>query len=163
MNRRDSLRCLSGAALALGSSWPWLAHAHHGWSRFDQNRPLYLEGVAQGVKWRNPHAELTLAVPPTLALPADLATRRLPEQMARIDTQALLANTRLPTRRDTRWEVELAPLTRMEQWRVPVISDGTPLAVIGFTFTGEVGEAVLRAEYLFLGGQVYGLRSSPAG
>lgn len=163
MNRRDSLRCLSGAALALGSSWPWLAQAHHGWSRFDQNRPLYLEGVAQAVKWRNPHAELTLAVSPTLALPADLAARRLPEQMARIDTQALLANIRLPTRRDTRWEVELAPLTRMEQWRVPVISDGTPLAVIGFTFTGEVGEAVLRAEYLFLGGQVYGLRSSPAG
>jgi hypothetical protein len=34
--------------------------------------------------------------------------------------------------------------------------------VLGFTFTGEKGDAVLRAEYLFVGAQVYGLRSSPA-
>ncbi len=83
--------------------------------------------------------------------------------MARVDTDALLANTRLPDRRDPRWEVELAPLTRMNQWRVPEITDGTPVAVIGFTFVGERGDAVLRAEYLFLGDQVYGMRSAPAG
>jgi hypothetical protein len=45
---------------------------------------------------------------------------------------------------------------------VPEIKNGTDLAVLGFTFAGEKGEAVLRAEYLFLGGQVYGLRSGPA-
>jgi hypothetical protein len=36
------------------------------------------------------------------------------------------------------------------------------IAVLGFTFTNEKGEAILRAEYLFLGDQIYGLRSSPA-
>lgn len=162
MNRRESLRGLCGAAVAW-AGWPWLAHAHHGWSSFDQNRPLYLEGVARQVRWRNPHAEFTLELAPNLALPADLAARRLPPQMARVDTDALLANTRLPDRRDPRWEVELAPLTRMNQWRGPEITDGTPVAVIGFTFVGERGDAVLRAEYLFLGDRVYGMRSAPAG
>jgi hypothetical protein len=34
------------------------------------------------------------------------------------------------------------------------------LSVLGFAFTGEKGAAILRAEYLFLDGKVYGLRSS---
>ena len=33
--------------------------------------------------------------------------------------------------------------------------------MLGYTLTGEKGEAVLRAEYLFVGAQAYGLRSSP--
>jgi hypothetical protein len=33
--------------------------------------------------------------------------------------------------------------------------------VIGFTFAGEKCDAVLRAEYLFVNGRAYGLRSSP--
>ena len=45
---------------------------------------------------------------------------------------------------------------------VPEIQPGTELAVVGFTFTGEQGAAVLRAEYLFLGGKTYGMRSGPA-
>jgi len=44
---------------------------------------------------------------------------------------------------------------------VPQIKDGDTLAVLGFTFAGEQGAAVLRAEYLFVGGKTYGLRSSP--
>jgi len=58
--------------------------------------------------------------------------------------------------------VELAPLTRMGQWKIPEITAGMEIAVLGFTFTDEKGEAILRAEYLFLGDQIYGLRSSPA-
>ena len=49
------------------------AWAHHGWSSFDQNRPIYLEGRAVEVKWRNPHAELVLELPEKATLPADLA------------------------------------------------------------------------------------------
>jgi hypothetical protein len=45
---------------------------------------------------------------------------------------------------------------------VPPLRDGDTLAVLGFTFAGERGEALLRAEYLFLGGRTYGLRSAPA-
>lgn len=139
------------------------AHGHHGWSSFDQSRPLYLEGRAQQVAWRNPHAELLLELPAEgLKLPADLAARSLPAQTAPVDGAALLKAAQLPTRRDRRWQIELAPLSRMQAWGVPELKVGESLALLGFTFTGEKGEAILRAEYLFHAGKTYGLRSSPA-
>lgn len=138
------------------------ARAHHGWGSFDPGRPLYLEGRAAQVQWRNPHAELQLEVMPDLKLPADLRQRSLPAQSAPVDGPALLAATQLPTRRDRVWTIELAPLTRMRAWQVEEIPPGATLSVIGFTFAGERGDAVLRAEYLFIGGKVYGMRSSPA-
>jgi hypothetical protein len=36
------------------------------------------------------------------------------------------------------------------------------VGVLGFTYAEEKGDPVLRAEYLFVDGKVYGLRSSPA-
>ncbi|MDR7295912.1 DUF6152 family protein [Pelomonas sp. Root1444] len=155
MQRRSLL-----AALPALAGVPALAH--HGWSSFDQERPIYLSGRVTQVAWRNPHAELQLELPENPTLPADLAKRSLPRQSAAVDGAALLAKARLPTRRDRRWEVELAPLTRMQAWGVEEIKPGAEVAVLGFTFTGEQGEAVLRAEYLFVGDKAYGLRSSPA-
>jgi hypothetical protein len=156
MQRRLMLAA-GGALLA----WP-AARAHHGWSSFDQTRPLYLEGRAVSVAWRNPHAELVLELPAEPRLPADLAGRALPAQSAAVDGPALLKAARLPTRTDRRWTVELAPLPRMQAWGVAEIRPGQTLAVLGFTFAGEKGDAVLRAEYLFVDGKVAGLRSSPA-
>ena len=147
---------IHGLGLAALPAW-----AHHGWSSFDQTRPIYLEGRAAKVAWRNPHAELELDLAADLKLPADLATRVLPAQAAAVDAQAVLKAAALPTRRDRRWQVELAPLTRMDAWKVPEIKAGDSLALLGFTFTGEKGDAVLRAEYLFLAGKIYGLRSAP--
>ena len=155
MQRRSLLIALP----ALGSLPAW---AHHGWSSFDQERPIYLSGRVAKVAWRNPHAELQLELPENPTLPADLARRSLPRQTAAVDGAALLAKARLPTRRDRRWEIELAPLTRMQAWGVEEIKPGAEVAVLGFTFAGEQGEAVLRAEYLFVGDKAYGLRSSPA-
>lgn len=159
MDRRDVLRTGGALGLVLGTPAVW---AHHGWSSFDQERPIYLEGRAAEVKWRNPHVELVLELKSPLALPGDLAQRSVPAQSAQVDGRALLAKAVLPTRRDRRWEIELAPLSRVNQWQVPEVLAGTELALLGFTFTGEKGEPVLRAEYLFLGGKTYGMRSSPA-
>ena len=139
------------------------AWSHHGWSSFDQNRPLYLAGQVARVAWRNPHAELQLDLPAEgLKLPLDLASRSLPAQTAPVDGAALLKAAQLPTRKDKRWEIELAPLTRMQAWAVPEIKPGDTLAVLGFAFSGAKGEPVLRVEYLFDGGKTYGLRSAPA-
>lgn len=138
------------------------ARAHHGWSSFDQTRPIYLEGTARDVRWRNPHAELKLELAAGLKLPADLATRTVPAQAAPVDGPALLKAAQLPTRKDAVWDIELAPLSRMGAWQVPEIKAGDRLAVLGFTFAGEKGDAILRVEYLFAGGRTYGLRSSPA-
>lgn len=157
MKRRNLLACLAWLPAGMAG----LVQAHHGWSSFDASRPLYLRGRAAAVRWRNPHAELTLELPAALQMPSDLATRALPAQAADVDTRALLARVALPTRKDRRWEIELAPLTRMEQWQIPPLAAGAEIEVIGFTFAGEKGDAVLRAEYLFINGRAYGLRSSP--
>ncbi|WP_280154511.1 DUF6152 family protein [Piscinibacter sp. XHJ-5] len=138
------------------------ARAHHGWSSFDQTKPLYLEGRAVKVSWRNPHVELDLELDPQLRLPDDLARRTLPAQSASVDGAGLLAAARLPARRDKVWHIELAPLTRVESWKLDEIKPGAQVGVLGYSFPGEQGNAVLRAEYVFVGGKAYGMRSSPA-
>ena len=159
MQRRDVLKvALIVPMVGLGGQ----ASAHHGWSSFDQDRPLYLEGRISKAVWQNPHVELELELPAALRLPPGLTERVLPAQTAPVDGKALLAKTVLPTRTDKRWEIELAPLTRLQAWRVAEIKLGTNLSVVGFAFAGEKGEAILRAEYLFVDGKTYGLRSSPA-
>ena len=45
---------------------------------------------------------------------------------------------------------------------MPEIRAGDTVEVVGFGYPNDQGEPVLRAEFLFVGGQVYGLRSSPA-
>jgi hypothetical protein len=155
MQRRSLI--VTGAAVLASP-----AFAHHGWSSFDQTRPLYLEGRAKTVSWRNPHVELDLELRPDLRLPADLKGRAVPAQSASVDGPGLLAKAQLPTRKDRVWHVELAPLTRMDAWKVQEIKPGAEVSVLGFTYEGEKGDAVLRVEYLFVGGQAYGLRSSPA-
>lgn len=158
MKRRELLAHSAALVLPLGLCRQ--AQAHHGWSSFDQSRPIYLEGKAVKVAWKNPHAELDLEVTPGLKLPADLAQRKLPAQSAPVDA-ALLSKTVLPKRQDKVWEIELAPLSRMQAWNVAEIKPGAQVAVVGFTFAEEKGQAVLRVEYLFADGKAYGLRSSP--
>lgn len=136
--------------------------AHHGWASFDLAQPLYLVGRADAVRWANPHVELALLRERGAPLPPDLATRALPAQAAAVDGAGLLAKARLPRRADERWQIELAPLSRMNAWAVPEIPNGERLELLGFGFKDEAGEAVLRVEYLWLRGKVYGLRSAPA-
>ncbi len=154
MKRRTCLAALAALPLA--------ARAHHGWSSFDQDRPLFLQGRVVSVKWQNPHAELVLELPPDYKLPGDVASRPVPPQSAPLDGKALLARAGVPTRRDRRWEIELAPLTRLEAWKLAPIQAGATIGVLGYTFKDEKGAPVLRAEYVYVDGKAYALRSSPA-
>ena len=158
MQRRHLL-----AFAAAGLLPPLAARAHHGWSGFDQDRPIYLEGKAESVVWKNPHAEFD-AAPGRPASPCRPTWPSAPcrRNRRRSTARAVLSAARLPTRKDPVWEIELAPLTRMEAWKVAEIKAGQQVAVIGYTFPAEKGEAVLRVEYLFVDGKAYGLRSSPA-
>src|SRR6185295_2135426 len=88
----------SAAALLAAPAW-----AHHGWSSFDQTRPIYLEGKARKVAWRNPHAEFELELPAELKLPVDLARRAVPAQSAPVDGPKLLGAAQLPKRKDKVW------------------------------------------------------------
>ncbi len=154
MHRRTLIAGLAGL--------PIVAQAHHGWSSFDITRPLYLEGRAAQVAWRNPHVELDLELAAELRLPVDLPQRSTPAQSAPVDGGALLRLARLPARRDKQWRIELAPLQRIEAWKMAEIKPGDALAMVGYTFAAEKGDAVLRVEYLWAAGKTYALRSAPA-
>jgi hypothetical protein len=137
------------------------AVAHHGWSSFDQNAPLYLEGQLTSVRWTNPHAEAALEVSKQVALPADLRARKMPSQQQSVDGAAIVARVQVPPAAEGRWELEFAPLPRMEAWGVPPLKVGDRIEVIGYT--GVAGKPkLMRVEYLIVNGTAYGLCSSPA-
>lgn len=153
LNRRHFI----GAALAAGVL---PARAHHGWSSFDQDKPVYLAGTVVSVRWQNPHAEVVLRVAPGLALPADLAARSTPSQSQAVDGPTILKKAALPPQPAGDWEVELAPLSRMAAWNAAELKPGERIEVVGYTLTSGK-ERVLRVEYLMAGGRTIGLRSSP--
>jgi Family of unknown function (DUF6152) len=160
--RRLCLSILATAPLTVFSSRP--AQAHHGWSSFDEKSPLYLEGTVKSVRWQNPHAEFVLEVALLKALPIDLLARPVPEQQASVDAQAVLKAARLP-KANGPWEIELAPIFRMNAWKVEPLAVGAKVAVVGYTFAEQKqdssGKRILRVEYLMLGANTYSIRSLP--
>jgi Family of unknown function (DUF6152) len=148
---------VAASALAFATS----LSAHHGWSSFDETKPIYLEGVVKTVKWQNPHAELTLEV--NGANPPEALTRfAIPKQAANVDGVTVLGNAKAPTRKDKIWHVELAPLTRMSAWNVEEIKAGEKISLVGYTFKDQKGEAIVRVEFLLRNGKATPLRSAPA-
>ena len=141
MKRRQLVMAASGVALFWRPAW-----AHHGWSSFDQDRPLYLEGRVVQSRWQNPHAELEIEVPAGLKVPADLRQRPLPPQSAPVDGPGLLAKAAVPRRTDSKWELELAPLTRMQSWKVPEIKVGDRVKI--GEHIGEVTDIKLLTTFL---------------
>jgi len=139
------------------------AFAHHGWSSFDQDRPYYLQGTVKSVRWANPHAEAVLEVKPDLAVPADLAARTLPKQTQNVDAASIAAKVRVPPAPSGEWQIEFAPLTRMQAWGMGTAPKvGDRIEVIGYTGPEVAGGRLMRVEYVFHEGRVAGLRSSPA-
>jgi Family of unknown function (DUF6152) len=151
------LRTLSSIALAFAFG---SASAHHGWSSFDETKPIYLEGIVKNVKWQNPHAEVMLEIN-RVEPPAALTRFAIPRQSAPVDAVTILGTAKAPTRKDTTWEIEFAPITRMDAWKVAPIKTGEKIAVVGYTFKDEKGTATLRVEFLIGNGKVTPLRSAP--
>ena len=151
------IRVLLVSVLALFGHAPF---AHHGWSSFDETKPIYLEGIVKSVKWQNPHAEFMLEVNGATP-PAALTRFAVPKQSANIDAVMILGTAKAPTRKDKVWEIELAPITRMDSWKVVPIKVGEKVSVVGYTHKDEKGEAILRVEFLIGNGKVTPLRSSP--
>jgi hypothetical protein len=150
-------RHLIFAALALAGA-PVIAH--HGWSSFDQDKPLYLAGTVKSVSWKNPHAEFVLTVAPGLTVPADLASRKVPAQSQSVDATGILRKAAIPAQAAGDWEIELAPLSRMNAWGAAEPKPGERVEVIGYALaTGD--RKLLRVEYLMHQGRIYGLRSGP--
>lgn len=133
--------------------------AHHGWSSFDQDKPLYLSGTLTQVRWQNPHAEVMLRVDAT-KLPDGIASRTVPAQQQSVDA-GVLKKVQVPANAAGVWEVEFAPLSRMQAWGLSQpLKVGDRIEVIGYGLADE-NKRVLRAEYLFIDGKAYAFRSSP--
>jgi len=136
------------------------ATAHHGWSSFDQDRPLYLSGTLTQVKWQNPHAEIMLRVDVT-QMPERLASRALPAQQQSVDAAGVLKKVQVPSNAQGTWEVELAPLSRMQAWGLSQpLKVGERVEVIGYRLADD-NKRVVRVEYLFVGDKAFAFRSAP--
>lgn len=134
--------------------------AHHGWSSFDQDKPLYLSGTLTQVRWQNPHAEVMLRVDAT-KLPDGIASRTVPAQQQSVDGAGVLKKVQVPANALGVWEVEFAPLSRMQAWGLSQpLKVGDRIEVIGYGLADE-NKRLLRAEYLFIDGKAYAFRSSP--
>jgi len=144
-----------GAALLVAP-----AVAHHGWSSFDQDRPLYLGGTVSQVNWQNPHGEMTLRVDVS-QVPERLASRALPAQQQSVDAADILKKVQVPSGAEGTWEVELAPLSRMQAWGLSQpLKVGDRVEVIGYRLADN-NKRVLRVEYLLVGDKAYAFRSAP--
>ncbi|AUN96165.1 DUF6152 family protein [Pseudazoarcus pumilus] len=157
MHRRNFILTAAIAAIA-----PQLARAHHGWSGFDADTPVYLRGRIKAVKWENPHAMLTIEIADGLQVPADLAGRALPAQASPVDGADILRRTKAPPAGEREWTLELAPLFRVNQWKIAEPAVGDEVEAIGYILRMEDAPAFMRVEYLFVGDKTYGLRSGPA-
>jgi len=158
MNRRVFVSSVSAvSAVALSQR----AFAHHGWSSFDEARPIYLVGKIKSLKWQNPHVELVITMAADAALPASLAKRAFPAQTAPVDGAKILAAAALPKKRGD-WTLELSPMTRIDAWKVTEPKVDDIMEAVGYTFKNESGAAIARVEYLIVGDKIFGLRSMPA-
>lgn len=137
------------------------ALAHHGWASFDDSKPLYIVGRAKTVQWKNPHAEIVVTMAADAQLPAGLAQQAVPAQSSPVDGPRILGATALPPRRGD-WTLELAPMARINAWKIPEPKVGDTVAAVGYSLKDGKEPGMLRVEYLVVGGQWYGLRSSPA-
>ena len=154
MNRRHFAHLAIGVLLAAP------ALAHHGWSSFDQDKPLYLSGTLTQVRWQNPHAEVMLRVDAT-KLPDGIASRTVPAQQQSVDGANVLKKAQVPANAAGTWEVEFAPLSRMQAWGLSQpLKVGDRIEVIGYGLADET-KRLLRVEYLFINGKGYAFRSSP--
>jgi hypothetical protein len=159
MNRRTFALSLPAFAATLSAALP--AWAHHGWSSFDESKPIYLAGKVKSTKWQNPHAEIVITLTADTKLPADLGKRKAPAQTATVDGEKILSGATTPSKLGD-WTLELAPMTRIEAWKVKKPNVGDQVSAVGFTFKDGKGEALARIEYLMIGDDIYGLRSMPA-
>ena len=89
MNRRQFAYLTIGVLLAA----PVLAH--HGWSSFDQDKPLYLSGTLTQVRWQNPHAEVDAACRCDQAA-GWFRSAHFPAQQQSVDAAGILKKVQVP-------------------------------------------------------------------
>lgn len=80
-------------ALIAGATTASAVFAHHGWSEYDEKRPLTVDGIVKSASYANPHGTMTFEADGkvwdvVLAPVARMQTRGLTEAMLRSGTEA---------------------------------------------------------------------------
>jgi hypothetical protein len=133
MGRRTALALMLAALLSVPA-----AEAHHGWSSYDTQAPLYLEGTVAEVQWRNPHPEMVVVVetqagavdPGKVSLPPD-AGADLRDALARATPAA-----------PGRYTIHLPPIARLQRAGVAAPPQaGERFVAIAYASCAEPGTA----------------------
>jgi hypothetical protein len=132
--RRAVLGLALSALLVAGA-----AQAHHGWTSYNAERPIYLEGTVAEVQWRNPHPEVVVvvaspapAVDPSKVRPAsDSEGAGVREALAKAQAAA-----------PGRYTVHLPPIARIERAGVSAPpKHGERLVAVAFPSCSEAATA----------------------
>jgi hypothetical protein len=91
MNRYSVRRSLVAAIVAVSAASTLVAH--HGWSEYDEKRPLTVDGIIKSASYANPHGSMTFEAngkvwDVVLAPVARMRTRGLTEAMLVAGTEA---------------------------------------------------------------------------
>jgi hypothetical protein len=122
------------------------AKAHHGWSSYNTETPLYLEGTVAEVQWRNPHPELVVVVS-SPAPPVDAAKITVGADTDGAEVKAALAKAQPAP--PGRYTVHLPPIARLERAGVSAPpKQGERFVALAFLSCSEAGTA--RATYVRL-------------
>lgn len=139
--RQSGRRTVFALALAaLLSPLPGVpgAEAHHGWSSYDTQTPLYLEGTVAEVHWRNPHPDLVVVVE-AAARAVDPSRVTLPSDAGADLRDAL---TRATPAAPGRYTLHLPPIARLQRAGVATPPKaGERIVAIAYAACAEPGTA----------------------
>lgn len=121
---------VAGLGLALVPAGP--AAAHHGWEHYDTTAPYYISGTVTGVRWGNPHPEVTLRVEGK-RVPDGWADREIPPELEDIGGRRVMEATRPYSGSSGELTLLLAPIERLSAWGMGgEVEEGEKLEVVGY-------------------------------
>lgn len=149
---------VAALVLALAPAGP--AAAHHGWEHYDTTAPTYASGTVTGVRWGNPHPEVTLRIE-NPHVPDGWADRDIPSDLEDIGGRQVMETTRSYSGASEELTLFLAPVERLSAWGMEgEVEEGQKLEVVGYLDRDHDDE--LRPELIVLeDGQAVRQRSVP--
>ncbi|MEU0191115.1 DUF6152 family protein [Streptomyces afghaniensis] len=120
------------AALVLAFAPASPAAAHHGWEHYDTTAPYYASGTVTGVRWGNPHPEVTLRIEET-HVPDSWADRDIPSDLEDIGGRQVMEATRSYSGSSDELTLIFAPIERLSAWGMEgEVEQGDKLEVVGY-------------------------------
>ncbi|MGW4027608.1 hypothetical protein ACWEEL_40765, partial [Streptomyces sp. NPDC005009] len=130
------------------------------WEHYDTSAAYYVSGTVTGVRWGNPHPEVTLRVEDK-QVPDGWADREIPSDLEDIGGRQVMEATRSYSGSSGELTLFLAPIERLSAWGLEgEVEEGEKLEVVGYLDREHDDE--LRPELIVMeDGQAVRQRSVP--